>query len=1209
MPLLHNLVVERIQDLRDNKQQEHLRASLETLKKCVSMLHTAMYTTIKHPHSEEAQSAKQYILNQVDSTVNDIITTLKSNCEPAARGSCGYYTVIRNKLLRLLSDPASVKDGGFDVMFRDLVFHSMAVAKTSHRDIQFEVAAHSKQVLQLWSEMSQQMKCCVDQQLENTCAALLQQIHKLDDDVVKATQLRVMDIFVTTSTPLEQLAYTVSCIFQDEQDEDKLHLETLRAQSENFMAHADKISEVAGFISALACDEKSLEGVENSRGCIMRLKQAICVLMQNLEENEVHSSEALEKLKEMQQRWSEEMEQLLHACSSIINVKDFVCLALKEMQSNWIEFVEAHKDEDAHFLTKQASLLIGHMSLVIQLVRRHVSKSDNPIYRNGLLVLIKQAEGSAAEVTSYVTDIYSYTSLSNETFSLLSKSVSTALKHFDILREGLDGLQHPHLLSPLREGARQSAGTVPCAVPISEHDRSTEDRSDKIESESSVQSSTSEEIPCQVKDGLENPAVQTVMEHDVPNPEEAWIAPVVDSKAVIHLQNIELLPLLCEVVCMTKGKNVEALNMACTGVLGLSNSYAQATREATSVIDTADSKEVESLRSKLVSLTPLLVQTAQETAMSSAMSADSIYKHSTEFSDLIKNARKILLPVAGMWYHAVYSMFQNYVPNMLETITQELTEVMCLCADAVQLVTSADIKVMGECHESIMSLQSKLQKAQTNTKNLTDIAGSRPTQTDELDGLCMLWALSVQVVLNSLDKIVGTATTDGKGHIITHQMTPKKWLSVISENSLRIQEAARLSSLNCRDSYKVKLLGELQDDVKTLTDSYLQAAEEVGTVSLSSVLMLAKSELLQRQLQIKMKALSCLLSKVNQDYVTAIQNTIALACSVQRKYSDMETEDTLVQFESAAELLMQNVKSASESIQDCFNFIRDPKERSNLRFINDHLTFQMSDIVSRARLIAETQTLGDTLTLEIQSQCWSAKAHYLVEEICKIDGILAVTKEQIKCSLQGKESSRSVMSQTPSFTKKATLHPRSTNNQGPSKSKRSVQDVSNQEPNKEETSQRSPRGPVFNLVDTTLSYTSLFLKRETEKWDDQGNQIVKVTKEMADKLYHMAQYLKKKGPIQTKDAFVTSAKDLVSRGQSITQFVRVIADHCLDKHCTEELFVIAEQILTISNQLTIISRGAWCLSSVNAVTPGCKSSDEILVKNAQNLVQTVIQGV
>ncbi|RXN09449.1 Catenin alpha-2 [Labeo rohita] len=1203
MLLLHNLVVERIQELRDDKQQERLRASLETLKKCVSMLHTAMYTTIKHPHSEEAQSAKQYILNQVDSTVNDIITTLKTNCEPGARGSRGCYTLIQNKLLKLLSNPACVKDGGFDVMLRDLVFHSMAIANTSCRDIQFEVAAHSKQVLQLWSDVSQQLKCGDDQQLANICAALLQQIHKLDDAVVKATQLRVVDIFVTTSTPLEELVRTVHCIFQDEKDEDKLLVETLRDQSESFMAHADKISEVAGFISALASDEKSLEGVENSRGCIMRLKQAIHVLVQNLEEDEVHSSEALEELKEMQQRWIEEMEQLLHACSSIINVKDFVCLALQEMQRNWTEFVEAHEDEDTQFLTKQASLLIGHMSLVIQLVRKHVSRSDNPIYRNGLLVLIKQAEVSTAEVTSCATDIYSHTILSNEAFSLLSNSVSTALKHFDILRDGLDGLQHPHLLSPLREVARQSAGTPPCAMPIADQERSTEDHSGKTESESSVQSSTSEEISSQFKDGLENLVAQTIMEHDVPNPEEAWTAPVVEPKPVVQLHNIDLLPLLCEVVCMTKGKDVEALNMACTGVLGLSNSYAQAAREATSVIDTADSEEVESLRSRLVSLTPLLVQTAQETAMSSAMSTESIYKHSTEFSDLIKNARKILLPVAGMWYHAVYSMFQNYIPNMLESITQELTEVMNLCADAVQLVTSADIKVMGECHESIMSLQSKLQKAQTNTKNLTDVVGSRPTQTDELDGLCMLWALSVQVLLNSLDKFVGTVTTDGNGHIIAHQMTPKKWLSVMSENSLRIQEAARLSSSNCRDNYKVKLLGELQEDVKTLTESYLQAAEEVGTVSLSSVLTLAKSELLQRQLLIKMKALSCLLSKVNQDYVTAIQDTIALACSVQTKDSDKETEDTLAQFENAAELLMHNVKSATGAIQDCFNFIRDPKERSNLRFINDHLTFQMSDIVSRARFIVETQTLGDTLTLDIQSQCWSAKAHYLVEELCKVDGILAVTKEQIKRSLQGKEPSGFVMSQTSSFTKKAVTHPSSKKTQGPTKSKASVQDVSNQEPKKvEETSQKSPRGPVYSFADTTLSYTSLFLKRETEKWDDQGNQIVKVTKEMADKLYHMAQYLKKKGPIQTKDAFVTSAKDLVSSGQSITQFVRVIADHCLDKHCTEELFVIAEQILTISNQLTIIS-------SVNAVTPGCKSSDEILVKNAQNLLQTVIQGV
>lgn len=53
----------------------------------------------------------------------------------------------------------------------------------------------------------------------------------------------------------------------------------------------------------------------------------------------------------------------------------------------------------------------------------------------------------------------------------------------------------------------------------------------------------------------------------------------------------------------------------------------------------------------------------------------------------------------------------------------------------------------------------------------------------------------------------------------------------------------------------------------------------------------------------------------------------------------------------------------------------------------------------------ETQTVTDTLSIDIQTQCWSAKAHYLVEELSKVDGIFPVTKEQIKLGLQGKVDS------------------------------------------------------------------------------------------------------------------------------------------------------------------------------------------------------------
>ncbi|XP_023678344.2 vinculin isoform X2 [Paramormyrops kingsleyae] len=77
---------------------------------------------------------------------------------------------------------------------------------------------------------------------------------------------------------------------------------------------------------------------------------------------------------------------------------------------------------------------------------------------------------------------------------------------------------------------------------------------------------------------------------------------------------------------------------------------------------------------------------------------------------------------------------------------------------------------------------------------------------------------------------------------------------------------------------------------------------------------------------------------------------------------------------------------------------------------------------------------------------------------------------------------------------------------------------------------------------------------------------------------------------------------MISGCQSITQFVRVIAEHCLDKRCRDDLLYITEQILTITNQLTIIS-------SVNAATASCKSSNEILVKNAQSLLHVILRGI
>ncbi|NXX54108.1 VINC protein, partial [Scopus umbretta] len=74
---------------------------------------------------------------------------------------------------------------------------------------------------------------------------------------------------------------------------------------------------------------------------------------------------------------------------------------------------------------------------------------------------------------------------------------------------------------------------------------------------------------------------------------------------------------------------------------------------------------------------------------------------------------------------------------------------------------------------------------------------------------------------------------------------------------------------------------------------------------------------------------------------------------------------------------------------------------------------------------------------------------------------------------------------------------------------------------------------------------------------------------------------------------------IASDGQACVKFGRIIAKHCLDRRCSAELLCAAEQTHTISSQLGIVAR-------VKAVTAESKSSSELLVSNAQNLIQAVL---
>ncbi|XP_047668036.1 catenin alpha-1 [Tachysurus fulvidraco] len=361
----------------------------------------------------------------------------------------------------------------------------MDITNSLQREIRSCVTANCKLILQLWTEIQQMRQIninCTDKQKPNEHQeklriSLMIQIHELDEAVVKATLYQIIDTFVLESSPLEQLVNTVHNVFEADL-EDGLDMDPIQTLFKTFISHADRMAKVASFVSALATDEKSLEGVENSISCLMRLKDGVLPLLLELEGDSVLYHGALHKLISFHQKWEEETKQLLNAFYNVINVKDFIHLSILEMKDDLDRCQEAHKSQNHHLLSKHLRLLIGRMSQIVQFVRRCVDKSDDPIYRNGLLVLIKQAEKSLAEVTGHATEIFN-TNFQEEAFPLLTNSIMVSIKNFDVLLEGLDGLQHPDLLSPLREGARQVTTTPP--VPYTEEPKRTTNDQAKIE--------------------------------------------------------------------------------------------------------------------------------------------------------------------------------------------------------------------------------------------------------------------------------------------------------------------------------------------------------------------------------------------------------------------------------------------------------------------------------------------------------------------------------------------------------------------------------------------------------------------------------------------------------------------------------------------------------------------------------------------------------
>eukprot|EP00049_Salpingoeca_infusionum_P001089 m.45074 g.45074 ORF g.45074 m.45074 type:complete len:847 (+) comp10863_c0_seq1:830-3370(+) len=152
-------------------------------------------------------------------------------------------------------------------------------------------------------------------------------------------------------------------------------------------------------------------------------------------------------------------------------------------------------------------------------------------------------------------------------------------------------------------------------------------------------------------------------------------------------------------------------------------------------------------------------------------------------------------------------------------------------------------------------------------------------------------------------------------------------------------------------------------------------------------------------------------------------------------------------------------------------------------------------------------------------------------------------------------------------------------------------------------SKQPPTGPI--------AVAALSLKRETDRWRSANNPVIATAKKMAEQMATMAKLSNiSKGSAGSDDEqgskgnMIATARGIAEQAHGIRKQALEAATNCTDKRLAADLHYLCERLPTIATQLKIIA-------SVKAASISSASSeaDAMLVKNAQNLMDTVQQTV
>uniref|UniRef100_A0A2I3TCY4 Catenin alpha-1 n=3 Tax=Homininae TaxID=207598 RepID=A0A2I3TCY4_PANTR len=135
------------------------------------------------------------------------------------------------------------------------------------------------------------------------------------------------------------------------------------------------------------------------------------------------------------------------------------------------------------------------------------------------------------------------------------------------------------------------------------------------------------------------------------------------------------------------------------------------------------------------------------------------------------------------------------------------------------------------------------------------------------------------------------------------------------------------------------------------------------------------------------------------------------------------------------------------------------------------------------------------------------------------------------------------------------------------------------------------------------------LDAEVSKWDDSGNDIIVLAKQMSAPRPHQAAQ-GGKGPLKNTSDVISAAKKIAEAGSRMDKLGRTIADHCPDSACKQDLLAYLQRIALYCHQLNICSKVKAEVQNLGGelVVSGVDSAMS-LIQAAKNLMNAVVQTV